>query len=71
MIRRDALYEYARGSLWVLPALSVVAALAAGALLSAVRIGVHSPLAFQGAAAGPDSGGAAAVLDPVLAPAAA
>ena len=48
MIRRDALYEYARGSLWVLPALSVVAALAAGALLSAVPVGVHSPLAFQG-----------------------
>ena len=48
MIRRDALYEYARGSLWVLPALSVVAALAAGALLSAVSVGVHSPLAFQG-----------------------
>src|SRR5690242_18918911 len=48
MIRRDALYEYARGSLWVLPALSVVAALAAGAVLSAVSVGVHSPLAFQG-----------------------
>jgi uncharacterized membrane protein len=48
MIRRDALSEYARGSLWVLPALSVVAALAVGALLSAVSIGVHSPLAFQG-----------------------
>jgi uncharacterized membrane protein len=48
MIRRDALSEYARGSLWVLPALSVVVALAAGALLSAVSIGVHSPLAFQG-----------------------
>jgi uncharacterized membrane protein len=48
MIRRDALYEYARGSLWVLPALSVVAALAAGAVLSAVNVGVHSPLAFQG-----------------------
>jgi uncharacterized membrane protein len=48
MIRRDALFEYARGSLWVLPALSVVAALAAGALLSAVPVGVHSPLAFQG-----------------------
>ena len=48
MIRRDALYEYARGSLWVLPALSVVAALAAGAVLSAVSVGVHSPFAFQG-----------------------
>jgi uncharacterized membrane protein len=48
MIRRDALSEYVRASLWVLPTLSVVAALAVGALLSAVSIGVHSPLAFQG-----------------------
>ena len=30
MIRRDALSEYVRGSLWVLPTLSVLAALAAG-----------------------------------------
>ena len=49
MIRRDALYEYARGSCGAAP-LSVVAALAAGALLSAVPVGVHSPLAFQGTA---------------------
>jgi uncharacterized membrane protein len=48
MIRRDALSEYVRASLWVLPTLSVGAALAAGALLSSVNIGVHSPLAFQG-----------------------
>src|SRR5712671_4410789 len=48
MIRRDALSEYARGSLWVLPTLSVAAALAAGSLLSAVSIGARSPLAFQG-----------------------
>ena len=48
MIRRDALSEYVRASLWVLPTLSVLAALAAGALLSAVNVGVHSPLAFQG-----------------------
>ncbi len=48
MIRRDALSEYVRASLWVLPALSVAAALALGALLSAVNVGVHSPLAFQG-----------------------
>jgi len=48
MIRRDALSEYARGSLWVLPTLSVLAALAAGSLLSLVSIGPHSPLAFQG-----------------------
>ncbi len=50
MIRRDALSEYVRGSLWVLPALSVLAALAAGSLLSLVRVGPHSPLAFEGTA---------------------
>jgi uncharacterized membrane protein len=48
MIRRDALSEYVRGSLWVLPTLSVLAALAAGSLLSEVSIGPRSPLAFQG-----------------------
>ena len=48
MIRRDTLSEYARGSLWVLPTLSVAAALVAGSLLSAVNVGAHSPLAFQG-----------------------
>jgi transposase len=45
MIRRDALSEYVRGSLWVLPTLSV---LAAGSLLSEDSVGPHSPLAFQG-----------------------
>jgi uncharacterized membrane protein len=48
MIRRDALSEYARGALWVLPTLSVLAALAAGSLLSLVSVGPRSPLAFQG-----------------------
>ena len=48
MIRRDTLPEYVRGSLWVLPTLSVAAALAAGSLLSVVSVGVHAPLAFQG-----------------------
>src|SRR6266566_668879 len=48
MVRRDALSEYVRGSLWVLPTLSVLVALAAGSLLSLVSIGPHSPLAFQG-----------------------
>ena len=45
---RGALREYVRGSLWVLPGLSVLAALAAGAALSSVRVGPRSPLAFQG-----------------------
>ena len=48
MVGRDALSEYVRGSLWVLPTLSVLAALAAGTLLSSVSIGPRSPLAFQG-----------------------
>ena len=50
MIRRDALSEYVRGSLWVLPTLSVLAALVVGSLLSLVKIGSGSPLAFQGTA---------------------
>jgi uncharacterized membrane protein len=45
---RDALREYLRGALWVLPTLSVAAALAAGAVLSSVSVGPRSPLAFQG-----------------------
>ena len=48
MIRRDALSEYVRGSLWVLPTLSVAAALVAGSALSLVRLSPHSLLAFQG-----------------------
>src|SRR6478752_5814041 len=48
MVGRDALREYVRGSLWVLPGLSVLAALAVGAALSSVRVGPRSPLAFQG-----------------------
>ena len=50
MLRRDELSEYVHGSLWVLPTLSVLAALAAGSLLSLVSIGPRSPLAFQGTA---------------------
>ena len=50
MVGRDALREYARGSLWVLPGLSVLAALAAGAVLASVRVGPRAPLAFQGTA---------------------
>ena len=48
MVGRDALREYVRGSLWVLPTLSVLAALAAGTLLSSVSTGPRSPLEFQG-----------------------
>src|ERR1700739_909986 len=48
MVGRGALREYVRGALWVLPALSVLAALAAGAVLSSISVGPRSPLAFQG-----------------------
>src|SRR5690242_15072212 len=48
MMRRDALTEYVRGSLWVLPTLAVVGALVLGSLLSLVDLGARSPLAFQG-----------------------
>lgn len=51
--RRDALREYAAGSLWVQPAIAALAALLVGTLLSLVRVGPHSllaPLAFQGTA---------------------
>jgi uncharacterized membrane protein len=48
MVRRDALFEYERGSLWVLPTVAVFVALAAGSLLSLVDLGPRSPFAFQG-----------------------
>jgi len=47
---RDWLAEYVRGSLWVLPTLSVVVALVVGSALSSVDVGNDSPLAFQGTA---------------------
>jgi uncharacterized membrane protein len=50
MMRRDALSEYVRASLWVLPTLSVLAALAAGTLLAVLDPGGGTPLAFQGTA---------------------
>src|SRR4051794_2477247 len=50
MMRRDALPEYIRGSLWVLPTACVFVALLLGSLLSLVNVGPDSPLAFQGTA---------------------
>jgi uncharacterized membrane protein len=50
MMGRDAVREYLRGSLWVLPTLSVVAALVAGSVLSLIDLGAKSPLVFQGTA---------------------
>jgi uncharacterized membrane protein len=49
-MRRDAVREYVRGSLWVLPTACVSGALALGAVLSQIDVGPDSPLAFQGTA---------------------
>ena len=49
--RRRFLWDYLRGALWVLPSVSIVAFLAAGAVLSRVSVGEDSPLrglAFRG-----------------------
>ena len=50
MIRGDAVREYIRGSLWVLPTASAILALLSGLLLSRVNVRPGSPLAFQGTA---------------------
>ena len=50
MIRGDAVREYIRGSLWVLPTASTILALLLGLLLSQVNVRPGSPLAFQGTA---------------------
>jgi uncharacterized membrane protein len=50
MIRRDAIAEYIRGSLWVLPTMCVLVALILGSVLSLIDVGADSPLAFQGTA---------------------
>ena len=48
MIRRDALREYSRGSLWLLPLVAVVVSVALGAVLSRINVSSDSLLAFQG-----------------------
>jgi uncharacterized membrane protein len=50
LIRGDAVREYTRASLWVLPAACAVVALVAGSLMSLVDVGPGSPIAFQGTA---------------------
>jgi uncharacterized membrane protein len=53
VLRRRVLWDYLGGALWVLPTLSVVVFLAAGALLSRVEVdgdSLLSRLAFQGTA---------------------
>jgi uncharacterized membrane protein len=50
LVRRRVLWDYLAGALWVLPTISVLVFLTAGALLSRVSISDDSPLAFQGSA---------------------
>ena len=53
MIRREAVREYATGSLWVLPGVSALVALLVGFAVSQIDVGPGSPLAplaFQGTA---------------------
>jgi uncharacterized membrane protein len=53
MIRREAVREYATGSLWVLPGVSAIAALLVGYAVSHINVSPGSPLAplaFQGTA---------------------
>src|SRR3954465_3866328 len=50
MRNRETIREYVTGSLWVLPGVSAVLALAVGFILARVRIDPGSPLAFQGTA---------------------
>jgi uncharacterized membrane protein len=50
MRNREAIREYATGSLWVLPGASAVLALAVGFVLSHIHVGPESPLAFHGTA---------------------
>jgi uncharacterized membrane protein len=50
MIRRDALREYSRGSLWFLPAIAAALAVVLGVTLSRIPLSVTSRLAFQGTA---------------------
>jgi uncharacterized membrane protein len=45
LVRRRVLWDYLAGALWVLPTISVLVFLAAGALLSRVSLSNDSPLA--------------------------
>jgi uncharacterized membrane protein len=46
--RREAWWEYARASLWVLPGASLIAALVLGALLSRVQVRDQAALLADG-----------------------
>lgn len=50
MIRRDALREYTRGSLWVIPLIAVFLSILLGLVLSRVDLAPNSPMVFQGTA---------------------
>ena len=47
-MRREALWEYIRGALWVLPTIAVVLALGIGLVLSQIEVSSTSWFVFQG-----------------------
>ena len=47
-VRRDALWEYVRGALWVLPTIAVVLALGIGLVLSQIEVSSTRWFVFQG-----------------------
>jgi len=50
MMRRDAWREYSRGTLWLMPLVSVMLSIALGAVFARIDVGRESLLAFQGTA---------------------
>ena len=49
-MRRDAWREYSRGTLWLMPLVSVMLSIALGAVFARIDVGRESLLAFQGTA---------------------
>ena len=50
MMRRDAWREYSRGTLWLMPLVTVMLSIALGAVFARIDVGRESLLAFQGTA---------------------
>jgi uncharacterized membrane protein len=48
VVRREAVWEYVRGALWVLPSVAVVLALATGSVLTRIDVPADSWFVFQG-----------------------
>ena len=47
MMRRDAWREYSRGTLWLMPLVTVMLSIALGAVFARIDVGRESLLAFQ------------------------